>query len=101
MKANQSKKEFILALPQDLPAKEVVAKGKAAHLKFTATYVYTVRRKAKLRASRPGIAKARPTATDEQRAAFRSAAAELGIGEALALLNSDAAVLAFYRKAGA
>ncbi len=116
MKKNQSKAAFILAAPRDIPAKEVVAKGKAAGLKFTATYVYTVRRKATVRATaavkfaaaemkkaaktapaaRPGVSKVRPDTV----AAFRKAAAEIGIGEALALLNSDAAVLAFY-KAGA
>ncbi len=106
MKKNVSSKAFILNLPRELRAKEVVAKGRARGLKFSAAYVYTVRRKALAVAPevavveaprpvrpRPGIAKVRP----ETMAAFRKAAAELGIGKALELLNADAAVLAFYR----
>jgi len=54
-KKPQSKTKFILALPTTLAAKDVVAKGKAAGLTFTGSYVWQTRTGAKERAARVGV----------------------------------------------
>ena len=89
----QSKAAFVLGLPLDTPAKEVVTKAKEAGLKLRQSYVYVIRSTAKARARRRNIASStasatilvgRATGTESQ---FRRIALELGLGKAKALLR--------------
>ena len=49
-----NKTAFVLELPADMSAKEVIDKGKAAGIKLTDRYVYSIRSKAKVRGGTPG-----------------------------------------------
>ena len=88
----QSKAAFILGLPADMPARDVVAKGKEAGLKIRENYVYVVRTNAGKRRTRR---KRRPAASARiliGRASgterdFRRLALELGLGKAKELLR--------------
>ena len=48
----QIKAEFVLGLPADVPAKEVVTRAKEAGVKLREWYVYAVRRKANMTRTR-------------------------------------------------
>jgi hypothetical protein len=55
-----SKTAFVLSLPMTSPAKDVIAKGKAAGLKLSEAYIYSIRSKAKGRAGKPAARRGRP-----------------------------------------
>jgi hypothetical protein len=55
-----SKTAFVLSLPRDLPASDVVAKAKAQGIEITDRYVYVIRSKAKGRAGKPAGRRGRP-----------------------------------------
>jgi hypothetical protein len=55
-----SKTAFVLSLPSTMSAKEVLAKGKAAGLKLTEAYIYSIRSKAKGREGKPAARRGRP-----------------------------------------
>ena len=88
----QTKTAFVLGLPADVSAKEVVAKAKEAGVKLREWYVYAVRRKANMtrrrRRGRPAasakIVIGRATGTERE---FRRLALELGLGKAKELLR--------------
>ena len=93
-KRTRSKKvAFVLSLPADLPAKEVVAKAKEAGVKLRDKYVYVIRSNARARARRFKVG--RPKASTDilvgralgTETEFRRLALELGLGKAKALLK--------------
>ena len=89
----RSKAAFVLDLPTDLPAKEVVAKAKEVGLRLAEGYVYVIRSTARSRARRLRIK--RPVASARilvgrvsgTEAEFRRLALELGLGKAKKLLR--------------
>jgi hypothetical protein len=95
-----SKSDFIRSVPATMPAKEVVARAKAAGVKLDIQYVYRLgtrsnatRRKVAVARPAPGVvAKAKPNgfhASTED--LLRAVAAELGLGNALEILQSQRA----------
>jgi hypothetical protein len=55
-----SKTAFVLSLPSTMSAKDVLSKGRAAGLKLTEAYIYSIRSKAKGRAGKPAARRGRP-----------------------------------------
>lgn len=103
-----SKTAFILGLPGDMPAKDVVAKAAAAGIKVGEKYVYNIRSsnrgrpaKAKRGPGRPrkaAVARGRRRGPGRPRAAngdlesrLRAAIAELGLARSRAVLDEVAA----------
>jgi hypothetical protein len=61
-KKTVNKTQFVKSLPSDMPAKDVIAKGKEQGISLTEAYVYSIRAKSKA-ASRGGARRAgRPAA---------------------------------------
>jgi hypothetical protein len=108
----QSKSDFIRSQPATLSATEVVAKAKAAGIKFSPQLVYNVRNGSKAkRGSAKRTAKAKPTTTSKRSTAPRQAppvprpitstrsaedllkavAAEIGLGRAIEQLQGERA----------
>jgi hypothetical protein len=100
-KAEATKKDFVLGLPRDVPAEEVVAKAKEAGVTLTSSYVYKLRgpagkRKSKKSAKRSkGATLARVQAPSKATAStngssydavFARAIVDLGFEPAQALL---------------
>ena len=55
-----NKTAFVLGLPASMSAKEVIDKGKAAGIKLTDRYVYSIRSKAKVRGTTAPARRGRP-----------------------------------------
>jgi hypothetical protein len=108
MKPVKSKAEFVRTLPSSTPAKEVVAKAKAAGISITETHIYGVRsadRRAKKKsaaksnASKPAVTAAAivngPTSAQKVSAKaeslLKAVAAEIGLGNAIEVLQSERA----------
>jgi hypothetical protein len=104
----KSKAEFVRTLPSSTPAKEVVAKAKAAGISITETHIYGVRsadRRAKKRsaakstASKPAMAAAAivngptsaPKINAKAESLLKAVAAEIGLGNAIEVLQSERA----------
>jgi hypothetical protein len=98
--AKSTKSEFVRGLSRSTTAKEVVAKAKAAGIKLGLQYVYRIRSSSKSGRKRGAVAKpaqvtvastktlgAHPSAED----LLRAVAAELGLGHALEILQSQRA----------
>jgi len=97
-----NKTAFVLELPADMSAKEVIEKGKEAGIRLTDRYVYSIRSKAKVRGGAParrgrpkGSGKALGTISRGDGAAsgalesrFFDVALDLGLSKAEALLAS-------------
>jgi hypothetical protein len=49
-KSTPSKTSFVKSLPATMPAKEVIARGKAAGISLTEMYIYSIRSKSKAKA---------------------------------------------------
>jgi hypothetical protein len=91
-----SKTAFVLSLPMTSPAKDVIAKGKAAGLKLSEAYIYSIRSKAKGRAGKPAARRGRPPKSASAGVAaasgngverqFLSLALDLGLSRAEGLL---------------
>lgn len=96
-----NKTAFVLELPADMSAKEVIDKGKAAGIKLTDRYVYSIRSKAKVRGGTPGR-RGRPRGTGKSavlgsgrggsggglESRFFDVALDLGLSKAENLLSS-------------
>jgi hypothetical protein len=109
MKPVKSKAEFVRGLPSSTPAKEVVAKAKATGISITETYIYGVRaadRRAKKKksAAKSNASKAAVTAaaivngsaspprvSAKAEALLKAVAAEIGLGNAIEVLQSERA----------
>jgi hypothetical protein len=99
-----SKTQFVLSLPADTPADEVIAKAKDSGISISKTYVYTIRAKsktggkAKRRGRPPGKAKApnvaaqgkvtSPRAGGSLETQFADIVAQIGLARAAELLRS-------------
>jgi hypothetical protein len=98
-----NKTAFVLELPADMSAKEVIDKGKAAGIKLTDRYVYSIRSKAKVRGGTPGRrgrprgARGKSTALSGRQTGgggaalesrFFDVALDLGLSKAESLLSS-------------
>lgn len=97
-----SKADFVRSQPADMPAKEVVAKAKAAGLSISDNYVYTLRYEAKKAGKTPGAPKgAKKNASVKSTRAssngvedlLRAAASEIGLSRAIAILQEQQTVL--------
>jgi len=104
----QSKAEFVRTLPSSTPAKEVVAKAKAAGVSLTENHVYSVRSVDK-RAKKKGAAKGNapkpaviaaavvigsasaPKVSTTAEMLLKAVGAEIGLGNAIAVLQSERA----------
>jgi hypothetical protein len=104
----QSKAEFVRTLPSSTPAKEVVAKAKAAGVPITKDYVYSVR-SADKRAKRNPAAKSNtpkpavtaaavvhgsataPKVSTKAETLLKAIAAEIGLGNAIEVLQRERA----------
>jgi hypothetical protein len=86
-KGATSKRAFVLSLPADMPAKEVVERAAQAGMKLKDTYVYVVRSNSRQgKGSRAkSVAAARSTTSTESE--FRRLALELGLGKSKELLT--------------
>jgi hypothetical protein len=82
-----TKRAFVLSLPADMPAKEVVERASAAGMKLKDTYVYVVRSSSRQgKGSRAKtVAAARSASSTESE--FRRLALELGLGKSKELLT--------------
>jgi hypothetical protein len=96
-----SKTAFVLSLPSSMSAKDVLSKGKAAGLKLTEAYIYSIRSKAKGRAGKPAARRGRPPKAVAAAASgsmsssggglerqFLNLALDLGLSRAESLLSS-------------
>lgn len=104
----QSKAQFVRKFPSSTPAKEIVAKAKAAGISIAVDHVYSVRSadkqaKRKSATKSNGLKPAEPVAPVVHGSAsapkvsvkaemlLRAAAAEIGLGNAIAVLQSERA----------
>lgn len=88
-KRSGTKRAFVLSLPLDMPAKEVVEKARQAGIKLKDNYVYVVRGNAKA-GKKAGAAGA--SRSDE--AEFRRLTVQLGLGKSKELLRETEAKIA-------
>jgi hypothetical protein len=98
-----SKSAFIRSLPPSTPGAEVVARGKAAGLKFNVNYVYRIRSLANgkretrtsgsrktVRPGRLGASVPRPiSSTSSAENLLRALAAEVGLSHAIDMLEAE------------
>ena len=84
----QTKTAFVLSLPQDMPASEVVEKAKATGIKIKGPHVHVIRSRAKGKAKgrKPTLSTATTTAATPTEREFGRLALELGIKKAEAIL---------------
>lgn len=91
--AGLSKRAFILSLPPEMPAKEVVEKAKEQGITIGEQYVWGVRSTAKQMDAKRGTKAGRRSnlstrhASSSAEAEFRRLAIELGLGKSRALLH--------------
>jgi hypothetical protein len=95
--AKTSKTAFVLSLPMTSPAKDVISKGRAAGLKLSEAYIYSIRSKAKGREGKPAARRGRPPKAASQSVAtssgngierqFLNLALDLGLSRAEGLLS--------------
>ena len=93
----QTKAAFVLALPRTMPAKDVVAKGKAAGLVLSPGHIYAIRSSAKTGGKKsarkpwttgaPSGTSAKVSHTAED--LLRAVAAELGLSRAMSILQAE------------
>jgi hypothetical protein len=89
-----SKASFVRSLPATIPAKAVIGQAKAAGMKLSLAYVYTIRAKAKENrgSTRAGRSVPRPITTSSlAESLLRALGAELGLGHAIELLAAERA----------
>jgi hypothetical protein len=86
-KGATSKRAFVLSLPADMPAKEVVERAAAAGMKLKETYIYVVRSNARQRKVTPSKRRAARGSTGSAETEFRRLAIELGLGKSKELLE--------------
>jgi hypothetical protein len=97
-----SKAAFVRGLPSTTPAKEVVAKAKAAGIKIGVSYVYNIRGAAKMAAKRKRALAKSPAVgpavsvdgAGSLTSLLKAVAAEIGLGPAIDILRSERARVA-------
>jgi hypothetical protein len=82
-----SKRAFVLSLPADMPAKEVVERAAKAEIKLKDVYVYYVRSTSRLRDAAPAKSKSSKAGAGSAESEFRRLAIELGLGKSKDLLR--------------
>jgi hypothetical protein len=93
-KGATSKRAFVLSLPADMPAKEVVERAAKAGMKLKDTYVYVVRSNSKQRKASPAKRGAARGSAGSAETEFRRLAIELGLGKSKELLQQTERKLA-------
>ncbi len=101
---NQTKADFVRSVDFNVPAKDVIAKAKAAGITLTDTYVYNVRGAAKAAsnkaAAKPSAPVKAPVASPVPKSAasagsveslLKAVAAEIGLGRASEILAGERA----------
>src|ERR1700741_5019396 len=88
-KGGSTKRAFVLSLPLDMPAKEVVERAAKAGIKLKDSYIYVVRSNSRLRRSSSARAASGSvsTASGSAESQFRRLALELGLGRSKDLLS--------------
>ncbi len=90
----QTKADFVRALPEAMPAKDVVEKAKEAGLKLSPAYVYVIRSQGRNGAKKDKAPKApRPHAGKAAEARLIAAASELGLSRSIEVLQAEKARL--------
>ncbi len=98
-KKDASKAEFVRALPETMPAKQVVEKAKDAGLKISTAYVYVIRSQARVGPKKPsssanGSSSPRapaPRAPKDAEARLIAAASEIGLTRSIEILTQEKA----------
>jgi hypothetical protein len=85
-KGSTTKRAFVLSLPADMPAKEVVERAAQAGIKLKDTYIYVVRSNSRLRKGSAAKAPASRSAGSTE-SEFRRLAIELGLSRSKDLLR--------------
>ena len=89
-KKEGTKADFVRALPESMPAKEIVEKAKDAGLKLTTAYVYVIRSQARTGTKKkPKSDSPSPRASTGAEARLISAAGELGLTRSIELLTRE------------
>jgi hypothetical protein len=91
MKKKQSKAAFVRSLPTTTPAKDVVAKAKAAGLSLSEPYVYNVRATSKRASGKSsgGARRGRPSVHQSAENLLRAVAANIGLAQSLQILQAE------------
>ncbi len=91
----QSKADFVRALPEAMPAKEVVEKAKEAGLKLSPAYVYVIRSQGRNGGKKERAPKAprAPKAGKDAEARLLAAAGEVGLSRSIEVLQAEKARL--------
>lgn len=91
-KAVGNKSAFVRSLPADMPAADVVAKGKEQGMALTPAYVYAIRTASRRRESEKGFLNgAAPGVKGDGKveSLLRALAAEIGLSRAIAVLEEE------------
>jgi hypothetical protein len=97
-----SKADFVRSQPAEMPAKEVVAKAKAAGLSVSDNYIYTLRYEAKKAGRTTAASKGSKKTTSVKSTKvsangvedlLRAAASEIGLSRAITILQEQQTVL--------
>lgn len=99
-KKKVTKTAFVLGLPKDLPAKEVVAKAKASGISISDKGVYAIRSEAKKRSRKTARKSATATpkrstngtrlaASNKAEDILKAVASQLGLEHALGILQAE------------
>ncbi len=93
--ARKSKAAFVRDLPPNTPAKDVVAKAKAAGMVLSEGYVYNIRATSKAKGKRDKVVTGLPTRAGRgggnAEDLLRAVAAELGLSRAIGILQGEQA----------
>jgi hypothetical protein len=93
-KKDASKAEFVRALPDTMPAKQVVEKAKDAGLKISTAYVYVIRSQARVGPKKPSSTangSSSPRAPKDVEARLIAAASEIGLTRSIEILTQEKA----------
>ncbi len=92
-KKDASKAEFVRALPEAMPAKQVVEKAKEAGLKISTAYVYVIRSQARVGPKKPNNSAAphAPKPAKDAEARLVAIASEIGLTRSIDILTQEKA----------
>jgi hypothetical protein len=91
-KQEGTKADFVRALPESMPAKEIVEKAKDAGLKLSTAYVYVIRSQARTgtkKKPKSESSSGSPRASAGAEARLIAAAGELGLTRSIDLLTRE------------
>ncbi len=91
-KKDASKAEFVRALPEAMPAKQVVDKAKEAGLKISTAYVYVIRSQARVGPKKPNSAAPHaPKPAKDAESRLVAIASEIGLTRSIDILTQEKA----------